>query len=134
MKKIFVIFLVLIAGYSFGQKKISNPLIVLDTVYNGTHFIYSWNDGLFITQAVDSSVNDTVFNHSYFSLKGSNILVTLKKQRIIATGDTILRNVKIQIPFVNIWNAINGVYSNGVLKKQIQKALKEDYKKKVYQE
>jgi hypothetical protein len=138
MRKYAIIFLVLISGITFGQKTISNPKVVLDTVYNGTHFIYTWNDGLFITQAVDSTrqMNDStvIVNHNYFSLTGSNIMITLTKQRIVASGDTIVRRENIQLQFQDIWNAINGVYSNNVLKKQIKKALKDSYKKKTYQE
>ncbi len=138
MKKIILLFAVLITLTGYSQRTISNPKIVLDTTYEGTRFIYSWTDGLFLTQVVDSArwVNDTtqVFNFNYFSMNGSNIEIVVTKQRIVATGDTIVRREKIQIPFIEVWKAMSDFYGNAVVKKQIKKALKNSYKKKTYQE
>ena len=136
-KSIILVLIVMFSVAVMGQKTISNPKVILDTTLTvegiSTHFIYSWGDGYFLTQAVDSVRNDTIFNHNYFSLKHSNVLFILTKKRIMGT-DTIIRREEIQVPFINIYTAMNGLYTSNTIKTRIRAGLVESYHRKLSEE
>ncbi|MEI6683615.1 MAG: hypothetical protein WCO44_13345 [Bacteroidota bacterium] len=121
-----ILFLFLCISFSTLGQPIQHPGIVLDTIYNNSRFIYSWNDGAMLTQAVDSG--------NFFSLTGSNIELTLIKKRIVGMGDTLIKEEKIQIRFADIRSALKEFFSDQNLKKAIREALEPSYKIKVSQE
>ncbi len=138
MKKSVILVLILMFSVAvMGQKTISNPKVILDTTLTvegiSTHFVFTWEDGYFLTQAVDSAKNDTVFNHNYFSLKHSNALFILTKKRIMGT-DTIIRRESIQVPFTSIYTAMNALYTSATIKSRIRAGLVESYHKKISEE
>jgi hypothetical protein len=136
MKTKLLILLVLIATVSVAQKQIAKPLIVLDTTYNNTHFIYTWDEG-FSIRTDDStrqvSPNTFVVEPGYYSLGNSYMQIHLKKTQILTSPqDTNYTTLHLSIPLRDVWKAINDVYGSNVVKRQIKQELKVDYKKKTF--
>lgn len=131
MKKLITIILIIISVAGFAQLKISNPKIMLDTTIGSSRFIFSWNgEGKMLI--MDSIWYDSVshVNPDYISVMNSHYRVQIVKQRIVA-GDTLGRMINMDIPFVDIVSPVSTFFGSNTLKKQIKKALKTEYKKKL---
>jgi hypothetical protein len=135
MKKLILFFAVLITIAGYGQKHIIKPTL-FDTTVSGSRFICSWDEGYFILQPVDSLRDDSVFQHNYFSLNGSNIEIVVKKKRVLSAGDTMIRLEHIQIPWVKIYALMSAAYGSEDFRKQIKAAMRQKgvFNKKVSEE
>lgn len=139
MKKLLTITLIFFACYSFGQKLISNPKVILDTTYAGKRFVFSWDGNMKLLPA-DSVLNMEVgsqTNYDYLSTRLSYAELIIKKQVIITVNsqqDTLVRYNKIQIPFYDILNPVNDLYNSKKLTKAVNKILNNEIKKKTSQQ
>lgn len=135
-KSIFIsFFLLILSFYCVAQKEVNNPGVILDTVYNDDHFIFSWSGDLKLLTA-DSVYNDSLgsrVDEEHLSVLYSYVGFTIHKQRIV-NGDTIRRVKIITLPIYEVSELVDKVFMNKELKLAIIKSLEGEFKKKLSQE
>ena len=131
MKNLFL-FLILISFNVVAQKSIQAPKTVFDT----TNFNFKWAGGLEVV-VKDSSFSDSTGFHwrkNFISLNNSYVKIKTIKRRVLAPGDTIVREEILKVRFIDCYSIIEPFYTNVGFKKQYKKGIRKTLNKKISQE
>lgn len=139
-KQIIILILSLLTLTVYGQKTIVNPKIVLDTVYDGYHYQFSWigNTRLYMSDSISTYsqfTNSITYDKNYIDLESSLFTVEFKlqmwKEFGAGIGDTLTRYDQLSIPFIDLWKPMNDLYTSNRLRGVFSKSFKPYYKKKL---
>ena len=140
MKKLITIILVMLAVTVSAQKVMPVVGSVFDTTISGNKVNYSIYNMDIQLNARDSLWRETGFENpnnitsGYVSLMNSTCTITLRKYRVVASGDTIWRNQTERISFYDMFTPINNFYTSVGLKRALKVEIRKTVNKKISHE
>lgn len=140
MKALTTTILILFALSVTAQKVMPVVGSIFDTTISGNKVNYSLFNMDIHLSARDSLWKETGFadpnniTSGFVSLMNSTCTVTLRKYRVVATGDTIWRNRVERISFYDMYTALSNFYTSVSLKRALKSEIRKSVNKKISQE